>query len=328
MENNQDETTVQPEPSRRISWFGIGLLISGIGAVIFIAAFGIAVSHFLKFDEQIAKGMLLLDQRINSFQTSLTQSQQEAQQSNDELKKSLEEVRQAQSGNNETWRINEAQYYVKLADANLQFENHVDVAIQLLQAADQTIGTLNNPKLDPIRKALADDIVSLQNVPNVDYTGLYLKLAAVNDQLDKLPMFVRRPENVALTSTQNADEAWWKRGLQDTWQMLQKIVVIRYNTSGEPPLISPEQHDFLLQNLHAILEKSMWALLNKQAEIYKSSLQQATQWVNQYFMTNSPLTQTALTNLNELQQVDIHPAAPKITATLQAFHDYLASGNK
>jgi uroporphyrin-3 C-methyltransferase len=117
----------------------------------------------------------------------------------------------------------------------------------------------------------------------------------------------------------SSNQSGWKRGLQTSWQALQKIVVVRYHESGALPFMTPDQQLFLYQNVHAMISQSMWALLHGQTIIYQKSLQQTINWVKEYFLLDSPVTQAVLNELNELQKIDIHPATPEISGSLQAF---------
>lgn len=317
-----ENKTNDKKTSRSIPWYGIGILFSTFSVIVLLTVFCFSFYQIAFFSKQLQDDMTVLTQRVDAMQSSVASTQQQAAQSNDELKQAMAQLQQAQSGDQNTWRVIDAQYYVKLADAQLQVGNNIPLAIQLLQTADKEVHDINNPKLDSVRKALAEDIASLQGAPQVDYTGLYMRLSAMNEQLAKLP-FLTKPvdSNVAQTSN-NSEQAWWRRGLQDSWQTLQKIVVIRYHAAGKPPLVTPDQQDFLQQNLHSVLEKAMWAVLNKNNEIYHASLQQAANWIGQYYVKDSALTESVLSNLNQLQQLDIHPTVPRVTASLQAFHDY------
>jgi uroporphyrin-3 C-methyltransferase len=147
-----------------------------------------------------------------------------------------------------------------------------------------------------------------------------MRLLAIDGQVDKLPMMVRQSESNADAMPADKSLPWWRRGLSESWAALQKIIVVRYHASGVPPLIAPGQEEFLLQNLHATLERAMWAVLNKKQDVYQTSVQKASDWVSTYFIVNLPATQGILTTFSQLKQMDIHPAIPEITASLQAFH--------
>jgi uroporphyrin-3 C-methyltransferase len=167
----------------------------------------------------------------------------------------------------------------------------------------------------------------LQNVPSVDYTGLYLQLSALNEQIEKLPLINLNPSPL---STANAAEnlAWWRRGLQQTEKILRQLIVIRHTDNGMLPFITPEQKGFLYQNLHAMLQQAMFALIQKQPDIYRTSLQQATVWIKQYFIQDSPAVSAALSNLVQLQAVTIQTDVPSLQASMQAFQGYFAMQSK
>lgn len=229
------------------------------------------------------------------------------------------------SYNPNQWHMLEADFLIKLAVNKIQFDNNIPEAILLFRAADDALREVNDPALLPIRKAIAGDLANLGSIPTVDIPGIYMRLSALNDQINKLPL-----PNTPSQTTQNLANSseklpWWKRGLEETWRQLRQIVIIRYNPKGSLPLILPEQRDFLLQNIHAMLEKAMWALLHKQPIIYRDSLTQANLWISRYFILSAPETQYALKELTQLSKAEVKPTLPKNLATPETFKAYLSS---
>jgi uroporphyrin-3 C-methyltransferase len=320
-----DEKTITPVPVNKrsnIPWAGLGIMFTAFAFIVLIAAFSFSFYRISFLSKQLENAQLQLQSRMTGLQSTVETVSQASQQAGEDMKRAVIELRQSENADKDAWRVIQAQYYVKLASANLQFENNLPVAIQLLQTADHEIRDLNNPKLDPLRKSLTDDIATLQAVSQVDYTGLYLQLSSLDSQIDKLPLLTRSIESNIATSSVDNNQTWWRRGLDESWRALQKVVVIRYQATGVPPLVTPEQQDFLLQNVHGMLQRAMWALLNKNEDIYRVSLKQASEWIEKYFVTNAAVTQSVLANLNQLQQINIHPDAPKTIASAQVFHDY------
>jgi len=210
---------------------------------------------------------------------------------------------------------------------NLQFMNNIPAAIELLVAADHEISQLEGSGLDSIRSALAQDIMHLKSVSEIDYTGLYTRLAALDEEVNNLPS--RRPDSVIapLATTPAIKTVWWQKGLQETWHVLQKMIVVRYHPGGLPPLLAPEQHVYLLQNLHDTLQQSLWAVLNKKQDIYQLSLQRAKTWIQQYFLLDASTTQNIINQLNELAAIQVNPPVLKLDASIQAFQDYFKDHN-
>lgn len=321
----ENSATISPPPAKS-SCVRKSILFSLLLGLILIGLFLLGNYYYGKIFSSLAttknnlylaqKNMSSMEQQVSQL-TTLLKNQNET----------INALRQTQTGyNRDQWRVSEADFLVKLANDKIHFENNFSLAITLLQAADQEIRDLNDAQLLPVRKALASDIVALQAVPAVDTTGIYLHLAALNEQISTLPLPNKPSASTGpVVTTVNENLPWWKRGLEQTWQQLQKIVVIRYNQKGPLPLIMPDQQTFLLQNLHAILEKSMWALLHRQPDIYQSSLNQAVNWINQYFVADSSITQSVTQQLTQLSQININPALPQNLDSLQAFKDYFAS---
>lgn len=305
----------------------VGKWLVLIISVIALVAFLYLLTHLL----------LMNRQQLKKIEVAQTQNQKTIEESLATLHRLTEEfqsqqqvinaLRQTQSGyNRDEWRVVQAEFLVKLANDKLQFENNVTQAVQLLQLADQEIRNSNDVKLMEIRKTLAQDIATLQAIPPVDVSGLYARLSALNQEVNKMPL-PNKPvvQNESLQVNENLP--WWKQGLHQTWQGLKQIVVVRYNEKGKLPLAAPDVQEFIYQNVHAALEKAMWALLHKNPNIYKASLHQAADWIRNYFVVDSPITQSVLTNLNQLEQIDLKPNLPNLAESLQGFQAYFAARN-
>lgn len=327
-EKNMIESTKVKEPlpqKKRWPWATIGILFSTFGVLILLFSFYFASFYSLKnisHSMNTRERQIALQNEFENLKSEITQLTQTVQEQN----QALNSLRQTQTGySREEWRMVEAQSLARIANDKLQLEGNVSEAIVLLQSADSEIRRLNDAKFLPVRQALANDITHLQAIPVVDITGIYARLTALLNQLPQLPL-PNKPVLASTIQTQTAkDLPWWKRGLIETWEGLQKIVTVRYHQSGTLPLILPEQQDFLYQNLYASIEKSMWGLIHHQPEIYRLGLEQASIWVKRYFVPDSALTQSFLENLKQLQALDINPPRPKLLDSLKAFQDYFSS---
>jgi uroporphyrin-3 C-methyltransferase len=336
MANQTEQTNQQKETStqkQRLPWLSIGILCSAFAFVVLIAAFYAGYTRLISVNTTLASVVTGMSQSVTqnqqdvaALQKTVTDIQQNAQQWHDELtnqQKILSDLRGTQKDDKEKWGVAEAQYLVQLANDNLLVGDNVPLVITLLQTADQKLRDLSDPRLLSLRKALTTDITSLQSVSQADLTGIYLRLSALNNLVDKLPLPNRRPAaELEKNASNTASQSWWRRGLSQSWEALRQIVIVRYNASGVQPFVTPEQQDFLYQNMHAALMQAMFAVMHKQPEIYHANLQQALTWTKQYFLQDSPVTQAMQKDLTALQAINIHPALPPISTSLQAFRDY------
>ncbi len=323
-----DEIT--SEPSRKkssLSWRSIGIFCSAFSIVVLILAGGYACWSFINANMQMTSLLHQTQSQLQQVQSDLstlkTQTALAQQASTDDLKnlkQIITKLSEEKQNNQEKWQFIEARYYVKLANNNLQFMHHVPSAISLLKLSDQILSQMANPKASEIRKAIAIDITNLQRLPQIDLAGLYSKLMALNNQLDQLPLQAKQkvPEPSSIVSEQN--QTAWQRSMHMIWNALKSLVVVRYNPNGSMPLMTPDQQVFLYQNLHAMLQQSIWALLNQQPEIYQTSLQQLTEWINRYFVPDASMTRAVLNTISQLERTDLHPPALTLMNTLEAFN--------
>jgi uroporphyrin-III C-methyltransferase len=209
----------------RFSWVNIGILCSAFSIVVLIVIGSYSYWYLITANTQLAKLAIESQSQLQQLQAdfsvvqkNVNATQQMVQQFADDiknLKQTVSDVSQVKQDNQEKWLLAEARYFVKLANDNLQFARDIPLAITLLKRADQEISQLVNPKLTEIRKVIAMDIANLQNAPQVDVVGLYMKLTALNSQLDQLPLLnqqINLQEKKSIVAAEQKS-TWWQRGL-------------------------------------------------------------------------------------------------------------------
>lgn len=265
--------------------------------------------------QQLSNTLAQTQQTIASQQQALTAAQ-----------KSIVQLEEKMGRNSNDWVLAEAKYLIHLADYNLEFGHHSNTAIALLQAANQRIASLDDPRFLKLRAALTNDITNLQQLPNIDITGILLKIDSVSAAVAKLPLIDKTQtsqQGVQTTNSQKSQQAadslpLWKRGLDDSLATLKTLVVIRHHQQNIEPLISPKQQSYLMENIQLQLANAQWALLNQQPEIYVRSLKQASTWVKKYYVTSSTATKNVLGTLALLEKKQIAQKPPKLNQSLTA----------
>lgn len=161
------------------------------------------------------------------------------------------------------WLLAEADYLVKLAGRKLFLEQDAESATLLMENADQRIAELNDPSLTPLRKAMAHDITQLKAIPFIDKDGLVLKLISLQQWVDQLPL-----ANAILPETAQAEQASVSKDITD-WQSNlmsslkafgENFITFRVRDGQAVPLLSPQQHFYLRENLKAKLETAIKAV--------------------------------------------------------------------
>lgn len=301
------------------TFFGLLVIIGIIGYVIYYQFINIMLASFSREQQKVERMQVTISELENTTQIQQKTLQTVTEDFN-QLKQNIINSEQNPSNNKNRWQAEEVRYLVRLADINLQFRQNISSALALLKLADQDIRDVTDSRFVEVRKALAADIIELQSIKEVDTTGIYMHLLALNNKVQQLPL-MNKPgfsteQNKTTTSEENL--SWWRKGLNQSLESLRKLVIVRYNASDKTPLVPPDQQAYLYQNWHLALSHAMTALLQGESEIYRSSLQQVITWVNEYAMPDTPVVNAFLAELSQLQAIDIHPTTPKISRSLQA----------
>lgn len=305
-----------PHPPRPRGW-SPAQLIAALALVIGV----LTAAALILFYGQVTSG---LKEVMTSLQAQTAQSQMQNQQLSDAIaevqaqtqqqKIALTNLQQLSTGNVAIWRFAEAKYLVQLANYHLTFTRDVPAALALLETAEQRIASLNDPTLLHIRQLVANNIVALQAVPKIDLAGLLTRITALQIETARLPSIGLPPQQQPAEEDQPANLARspLRKAIHDSWETLQKIVVIRRQDQQIEPLLSPEQQTYLQQNLQLILQQAQWAALRGQEDVYLSSLIQAEKWVQHYFAGNLPATQAFINAIGQLKKINVQPALPDL----------------
>jgi len=261
-----------------------------------------------------------LDQQVT---TSLADDIQALKTQQQSLEDSIADLRSQQTGDTRIWDIEEIATLLQLANDRLHLENEVAPSLAALQAVDRHLQALKNPALLEVRRQLAEEITALRTTPDPDISGMALSLDALIKGIDHLPIasaaLQQRPSGSA-----TATEKGWRGIVHDLWLKLKSLVSIRHQGQADRPLLAPDQRYFLRQNLRLNLEAARIALLRRDSQTYRQTLQSAQEWIARYFDNDAAPTAGALQELAHLQQTDIAPALPDISGSLNALQSWLA----
>lgn len=316
---------------------------AGVITLIFIITIGMAGGLYLLWEEQqqIKFKQKISSQNIEQQLNSLKQAQDDANQLSENRIKEIHEfqenlrvnltnlIRNKEHLRND-WLLAEAEYLVQLANHRLLLEKDVTTAAVALKAADTRLAEVADPALLPIRKILAKDLQTLNNIPTIDLAGLSVTLSALSNNISNLPLNTPDPKTHKISQTEKSPASTDVKSVKDLpaaiWKDIKSLIVIRNHEKPLQPLLAPEQHFFLVQNIGLLLEQSRLALLNGHNEIYQERLATTVKWINQYFDTEHNVTRNMLSSIAELQKFDIDPTLPDISSTFSAIKKYRTQG--
>lgn len=222
-----------------------------------------------------------------------------------------------------TWALQEIKYLLNVANQRALLAHDVAGALQALQMADLQIKALSDYRLHPLRALIAEEVMALQSLADVDTAGIALKLQTAANNIAKLR--VKKGPEVAAAKAESesgelTEQAGWKQAADDIWQQLRSLVVIRHDQSGEAAVLVPEQRYFLYQNLRLQLESARLALLNADSASYQHSMQTAIQWLRQYFTGDQ--RDALIATLENLNSAQIKVDVPDISGSLNWLEEY------
>ena len=104
------------------------------------------------------------------------------------VENSLSTLQGVSTGARNTWLLAEAEYYMQIANAQLQLAGNPHLAALALGMADERIVQLSDPALTDVRRALADELTALEIMEKPDIEGATLALASLARVVDSLPL--------------------------------------------------------------------------------------------------------------------------------------------
>jgi uroporphyrin-3 C-methyltransferase len=220
------------------------------------------------------------------------------------------------------WLQAEAEYLLRLANHRLQLEGDIKGAETLLGNADERLKEADNPSLFAVREAIAQERLSLSALAPVDKSGLFFAIAALENRIDQLPLPLGPEDRSSVNSglgkaSADSETPIW----QTLWQEAKSLIVVRHRDEAITPLLPPQESMYLRHNLRLTLQQAQIALMKEDSPLYKTLMQQASDWVGDHFDTKQHLTQTVLKELGQLAKGSIHNQRPDISASLQLLRD-------
>ncbi len=324
---NEQQDTVVAKPSSHL-FLRLMVLLSFLLAA---AALGASV-YFWQLIQQSSHTQASEDQQLQQIQQQLSVTDEALDKQQDKLSLQQKVLNQLSAQTNQRDRtlvLAETEYLTRLASFSLHFEHNIPQAIQLLETANKRLVSLNDPTLMKIREVLTEKVTQLQAVPSPDISGILLKLNALGEQINKMPLVVSKAEDEdsddtqgvkkangdSAQTTQDAKPSVWRRSWNKTWGALKSVVVIKHQ--DESKIVAPTQRNYIDQHLQLLLAQAQWGLLRHQEQIYADSLKQAIKWVQQYYNLDAQQTKALLHSLNELEKVQVQPKVPDLGESIE-----------
>lgn len=260
----------------------------------------------------------------------------DAQTAQQALQKQYEDL----ARNRDDWTFAEVEQMLSSASEQLQLTGNTQLALFALQSADTRLAALASPQAMLMRRAIAQDIDKLKATPSVDLTGLAIKLDDAISQVDSLPLLgeARVPRPAPASSVPAAAGAsaaaageprwkvWWREVSSAVGVELKGLVQVRRIDNADAMLNTPEQGEYIRENVKLRLLSARLALLSRNQTTLKSDLQAADAALARYFDGGARRVQSVRALLKEVGAGAASVETPNINTSLQAVHNTKSRG--
>ncbi len=225
------------------------------------------------------------------------------------------------------WPLIEAEYLIRIAARSLWLEKNTAVAVNLLSDANARLKELNDPALLPIRAVINQDIEMLNLQPELAIDDVILKIMGLAEQVNRLPIAMAYLPESTEKQTQfelSTNTGDWQENLSKSWhKFMENFITVRRRTANVEALLSPQQQQNLRQNLHLKLQRSQWAASQHESTLYIKSLDDAANWVGQYFDDQDEAVQRFITQITQLKSEVISLSLPRNLQSLALIREHI-----
>ncbi len=275
---------------------------------------------------EAAAKIALLEARVS--ETSMQRSQ-------------LEDLIQSMARSRDENVLADVDAAIRVAMQQTAITGSAEPLVATLKQADERLGRYNQPRLERVRRAVAQDLDRTRAAGVSDISVLTIRLDEVIRLIDELPLLSsvdRRAAGRPVVSAASAAAAaaasaaasapapgWvdklmprWREFADGVWQEVRGLVRITRIEQPEAVLVAPDQVFFLRENLKLRLLNARLALLSRQFDIAQSDLRDAQSALERYFDRGSRRVTSALELVRQVTAQARLVSVPRPDATLAA----------
>ncbi|MCH9694204.1 MAG: uroporphyrinogen-III C-methyltransferase [Gammaproteobacteria bacterium] len=225
-------------------------------------------------------------------------------------------------GARETFLLAEAEYYMQIANAQLQLANNPELASLALKMADERVTQLSNPSLTAVRRAVSDELAALEVMEKPDLEGATLTLASLARVVDSLPLASEQSGDSAAVEGTSEDDGNMARAWGSVKDAMSGLVKVTPPEQARLALLSPDAEYFLRSNLALQLQAARLALLRGEQAIFQQTLDDTEALLQAWFDTDSSQVGSALLTIGEIKATVFTTATPDISESLRLLRQF------
>lgn len=240
------------------------------------------------------------------------------------LEKSVASITGASTGTRDTWLLGEAEYYMQIANAQLQLAGNPHLAALALGMADDRIAQMANPALTAVRRAIANELAALEIMSKPDVEGITLTLASLARVVESLPLKGDAGDAASDIGAEDAQLSGAARAWASIKGAFSGLIKVTTPDETDAILITPNAERLIRSNLALQLQAARLALLRNEQAIFDQSLDDADAWLTLYFDTGSAPVAGARETIAEIRDGVFAVTAPDISESLRLIRQFRA----
>ena len=237
------------------------------------------------------------------------------------LESSVASLAGVSEGARDAWILAESEYYMQIANAQLQLANNPHLAALALRMADERLVQLADPRLIDVRRAIADELAALDVMEKPDIEGATLTLASLARVVESLPlagMVDEPPDEAGVDVEQSGVGRAWA-SVKNAMSGLVKVTPVEQARITQ---LSPDAEHFLRSNIALQLQAARLALLRGEQTIFRQTLDDTSVLLNDYFDTDSSQVVGALDTIAEIRGQVFAAEVPDISESLRLLRQF------
>lgn len=244
-----------------------------------------------------------------------------------ELNGTIQQVQRQLGKTRGDWLIADAEYLLSIANQRLYLMGDVNTTREALEAADQRLRESGDGGVFKIREQIAKEITAIRGIAVADVVGIYSSVQTLQDNVDKLALLLPY-SGKSLTPAkevheQPADKDKEQTGnklIDSAMEQLEGMVTIRHTEHPIKEILTPEEAQFIREQLRVKLEMVKIALVQQNEALYLSGLADAKKWTEQNFTKNAGTT-NFIAELDKFSAIKIRSQFPDISLSLKMLRD-------
>jgi len=221
----------------------------------------------------------------------------------------------------DTWILAESEYYMQIANAQLQLANNPHLASLALKMADERIVQLANPALTDVRRAISDELASLDVMERPDIEGATLTLASLARVVESLPL-ASSANSEEETPEADPDQSGVSRAWASVKNAMSGLIKVTPPERAKLVQLSPDAEFFLRNNIALQLQSARLALLREEQAIFEQTLDDTSALLSEYFDAESTAVTGALETIAEIRGYVFTTETPDISESLRLLRQF------